>query len=811
MQIQLGESVNLLHGLAPTFPNTKIPWTRPKGTPLVTEPAVPLQNTATWQPIEVTFCQSIDALLDALFDYSVVPMNLLDGPLDIQPSHLMRDTAPKDLAMGLGCTEKMLNAPGFLLVQLQADRSVQHFSPEHQHINRKRKITNFLNDKGRHAMARLRLREMRKIGVNFHGDFTARQAQRYLKYFDDFGTHVIKTLKIGELLWQIVALSPDHIDQTAQFFNQNAQADKLSGPGAFGAQVFASMPWATRVGKIMTCGGAHLVGKISQDPIWNAHPPRLLDLAIHPAEEIERVMSQFDCNSITGAQFCAQALYMEDFRADALTRVLQTAFLQRFPKIQKVGWRQRGKVDPVAFVDSAGLSGVEALCVRSQPASHKFVMALALDNSPALRLGKDDITTLWLRASNATQSLSEIDVNAATFNPDTLKAIYVDGSLRIKARNQQDVHTLADGLWLGQGQDGKQVISSAPCEPTTEDLHENLSRLRVFCVLLDQLRGPAISPDMSIEVLTLVDRLLAVCNGQPSLNELSTDLHWIRHNASWRGKSSNSINPIVDTDVFSNISQFLRIPSNDQSLMAQNETMCESWEKTLNRGFNETQFNDALNLKVSNFTEAIKQFRDQYRTEETDAVLSALQGIATDQNPAELPTKQSASESPSAQLWNSVLCLRATIAGARAFYRPVSPDSWSQLGDQIISLAQVPLTMGGILQSAMQKLWPDVTGLNYFSNLYNELTQCALSTAQINQTLIWDHKAPLVCCAGPQMKRLIMSLQALNLACLNGAELPPLKKLEPEMIRNSIKLVHYQFKGVERPKTQNAPQKQTSC
>src|SRR6185503_16240450 len=100
-------------------------------------------------------------------------------------------------------------APAFLLVRLNGDRGTSYYTPEWQGLNRKARIVEWLTPEGRAAMARLRLRRTRHEGHEFHGDITARQARRYLAYFHDMGTHVVRSIRHGECLFQVFEANGD--------------------------------------------------------------------------------------------------------------------------------------------------------------------------------------------------------------------------------------------------------------------------------------------------------------------------------------------------------------------------------------------------------------------------------------------------------------------------------------------------------------------------------------------------------------------------------------------------------------------------
>lgn len=202
-QLHLGSAVNLLEGLRPA-PVTD------RGHPFPLAPQQPFRPLdldaadpeAPWQAPTLSFCRDLGELVDALFDYRVLPFQADGGrPFRLPASSLIlhgaaRHTALVELGSLLGL--EIRPDEGYLLLGVRRKAGDFLHEAEKGGIGRFIAIKDYWTAAGRHAMARLRTSGKTNGKTNGEAPLSARQAQRYLDYFYAFGTHFLSRIVVGQ-------------------------------------------------------------------------------------------------------------------------------------------------------------------------------------------------------------------------------------------------------------------------------------------------------------------------------------------------------------------------------------------------------------------------------------------------------------------------------------------------------------------------------------------------------------------------------------------------------------------------------------
>jgi hypothetical protein len=521
--VNLGDPVDLWAGLRPRFLSDGLPWRLPPGRPVRTElPGLP-SNPVEWGPPCLSLHESVADLLSHIFDYSASPMVGLDGPHSVTAGALMAGTSLAELETRLKMDLTVRPASAYLLVRLTGSRGTVYYPPEWQGLNRKARIVEWLTPEGRNAMARLRLSEMRHEGAEIHGDITARQARRFLGYFDEMGTHLVRSLSYGERLFQVFEANEERLPGLKDGFAREAGQDQLCGPLAFAMAHFTRRPWATGASPILTaseCAGAR---RAADHEIWTGggpdEPRSLLAPGALPAWKRTAVLDKLPARSIVGVGFASQALYLEDHRADAWTRLMRAGLSQRFPAVRLSGWRERGQFPLAGFLASAALAGEEALCKPAAPALRDLAFALDMTAPGRILDAPSDCLALFAATDPGSGRAAEFEIDGPAFDPAGLKIPFLDGAACFTDR-QGERSCLVEAVWLGPTDDGRPGIRGAPAEPDAAALTRHAPRLAAYARLMGLIQGPGFPPGAGAAMRRIAAWLAEAASHQPGLVQL---------------------------------------------------------------------------------------------------------------------------------------------------------------------------------------------------------------------------------------------------------------------------------------------------
>ncbi|ORE92723.1 hypothetical protein [Aurantimonas sp. 22II-16-19i] len=799
--LRLGDPVDLLSGLKPAFVAPELPWHRPAGTPVVSETAPVPAGPARWDPPVLSLHDSVEDLLSHVFDYSVAPMVGLDGPLSVCAGSLMAGQDLSDLEARLGLDLSLRPAHAHLLVRLGGRRGTATHTQEWLGLNRKVRILQWLTPEGRAAMARLRLREMRREGAELHGDVTARQAGRYLAYFEDFGTHVVRSITYGERLFQLFEVSGDLLASLRRVF---AEAPRpFCGPAAFAMAHLTRSPWTAKASPILSVGDCDIARRVTRHAIWASgspgDPPSLLSRGAVVPANLETVLAELPARSITAVGFACQALFMEDHRADAWARLMRGSLCQRFPGLRQVGWRERGSFRPQAFLKSARLSGDEALSKPALPSLPEIAFALDVTASGRLADPVPPCLALFAATDPGTGCAAWLESGASVaFDPSRLTIPFLDGALSVTSGDGRR-WCLVESAWIGG--DGAPGVVADPATPSEDLLIRFRPQLSAYLRLVARLQTPLFPTDVAAAMRRCAVWLAEVTAVHPALATLR-----LQALAVARGLGRHDPRQLTLGDEhLADLAALLRLaaalsglhPDGDDLRPAsqQQDLRLRAFHRRLPEYFPPA----ALAERVAAAAKALcRSFAGLAGApdlpDHARRLFRAGAGLAGPPDPRVLPHGLMPGEAPYPLLWNALLGLRARHAGLRAVLLAGEDrlgEAAEILSREPIGAADAPPDPAADAASALAALADDLRGCDaaVIARLPGEIAE--LVAASRSAGLLWraDDLAlsgSPTAEVGPQLHRLLVVLETLDLACLAGLPLAPLASLAPDLLAARI-------------------------
>jgi len=789
----LGDPVDLLAGLRPHFAGDLLPWRVPEGRPLCTEAPVPPDGPVVWEPPLLSLHESVAGLLSAIFDYSVVPMVGLDGPLLIAAGPLMtgarRDLSGLEDRMGLELRDRP--GGGYLLAALRGQTETAWFTPEWLGLNRKLRIRDWLTPAGRHAMARLRLVEMRREGHELYGDLTARQAARYLDYFESFGTHLVRSITRGACLFQVFELDPALLPGLRQMIGQEAGGTRVSGHAVYGFAHFTRAPWVLRASPVLSAGTCPYSEAVARDALWqdDAGGASLLSARARDGARRQAVLDRLPARTAVAVSFACQALYLEDHRADAWTRLFRAGLSHAFPDLHQTGWRPRGSFAPAPFLASAGLTGAAALCQGPSPALPSAALALDLTQTGPVAPPERDHLALFAATGPGTGGPMLLDNSWSHFDPARIKIPVLDGAVQVATRDGAR-YTLAEGVWLGSSLEGRPSIVAAPAEPAPDLLIRCKAHLTAHVALIERMQGPALLPATQVFMRRLALWLTEATRATPRL----AGLHWAAMQAHRGiGTAPPPVAPLAGAQDLAQALQaglaLLALPPDSAALDEATRDLARL-VGDLYRA--QPQARDAVTLDAQSraasaaLTERFAAMAGIAGLPDRLVTLCAA-GAALDQppDPRGVPHAALPGGEPCADLWNVLLALRQRLSECRAVLaagRGDPAEAAQLVAREALSARDGPADPARAFVATVRHLGDGAAWLGAIDieGLSREIA--ALAGLRPAATLLRRQAAVAPAALeglDPQIRRLLLMLDLLNLAAASGLPMAPLDSLAP--------------------------------
>lgn len=338
--LRLGDAVNLLGSLDLAQlggEGAVLPFAAPPRRPLATFAAVAEEGSealtarpapAFWSEPALSLHATAEDLITAIFDFRVLPFQA-DGGRPFRLSAGALALAPPRRAATLSRLESWLGLPlgeaeepGFVLLSVGRQGGDFQHEAEKGGIGRYLAIQDFWQREGRHAMARLR-----------KGELDARQAQRYLEYFYDFGTHFVSRIATGQRLLQVFACRPGFFAGLSQHVSREARGLAASGPLALGLRHLLKAESLAARGRIVALGGDGALAASLAAGAWRDEATgedSLFQPFLGSAAVRRELLASFRRSVPVEVCVTPQTSMMETFRAVAAARVMKGALLQRY-------------------------------------------------------------------------------------------------------------------------------------------------------------------------------------------------------------------------------------------------------------------------------------------------------------------------------------------------------------------------------------------------------------------------------------------------------------------------------------------------
>jgi hypothetical protein len=802
LDVNLGDPVDLWAGLEPRFLSTGRPWRLPQGRPLRTEiPSIPV-DPVEWGLPSLSLHQSVADLLSHIFDYSVSPMVGLDGPHSVTAGALMAGNSLAELEARLKIDLTVRSGAAYLLVCLKGTRGTRYYTPEWQGLNRKTKIMQWLTPEGRNAMTRLRLCEMRREGHEFYGDITARQARRYLGYFHDLGTHIIRSISYGERLFQVFEVNEDLLPGLRECFARESGQYQVCGPLAFGLAHFTRRPWVANASPILSASESTCAQQVAHHEIWisdrAAGHRSLLSPGALPTSSRTTVLGMLPAQSVVGVSFACQALYLEDHRADAWSRIMRAGLCQRFLRVRLSGWRMREQFPLATFLASAALAGEEALCKPAEPVLPDIAFALDLTVSGRVMKPSLDCLALFAATNPGTGIAAEFEIDCPAFDPEGLKIPFLDGALCFTDLKGER-SCLVEGVWLGRTDGGRPGIKGAPADPDAAVLTRHASQLAAYLRLMGQIQGAGFPPGAALATRRCAAWLAQATSGNTSLVQLRWQALLVARGAGQSEPGAFVLNRALKAG----LAQLLKSCMDLLALRPDNRELgasAQSVDRRLRAFYSslpDTLEVAELDRRSLAAGEALQRRFASLRKasdlpEHAAAAFSAGATLCLPPDLRRIPHAIVPGDDSYATLWNALLGLRARYAECRAILCAVqcrTAEAVDLLEREIINCRDVPpnpardvLTSLDALSGTLPRI--DAADRDMLLMEMVELLELSRSARLLQIASAGGPKGLQE--IGPQLRRLLLVLEILQLCRAANIPLAALDSLAPSMLAARI-------------------------
>jgi len=798
LDVNLGDPVDLWAGLEPRFLSSGPPWRLPQWKPLRTEiPSIP-SDPVEWDAPSLSFHASVADLLSGVFDYSVSPMVGLDGTLSLTAGALMAGNSLAELEARLEMDLTRRPAPAYLLARLSGKRGTRYYTPEWQGLNRKAKIIEWLTPEARNAMARLRLRDARHEGSELYGDVTARQARRYLGYFHDFGTHIVRSASYGELLFQVFEIDGDNLAAVRNSFARESERNQAHGPAAIGMAHFTRRPWAASASPILSASESAAAQQVAHHEIWTSDgsggQPFLLSPRAVPSFSRTAVLATLAAQSVVGVSFACQALYLEDHRADAWSRIMRAGLCQRFPGASLSGWRQREQFSPAGFLASAALAGAEALCKPAAPVLPDLAFALDLTAPGRVMEPSSDCLALFAATNPATGKAAELEIDCPAFDPERVKVPFLDGASCFTDR-EGGRSCLVEGVWLGRAADGRPGIVGTPAQPDLALLTRHAAQLAAYLRLMGHVQGPDFPPEAGLAMRRCAGWLADATSGSKSLVRLRWQALQVARGAGQIGPGAFPLDRALETGLARLLESCLDLlalhPESPELGVATQrmERQLRAFYANLPDGLTAA----ALDRKSVAAGKALERSFVRLGTasdlpEPAAAVFFAGASLTLPPDPRRMPHAILPGDDSYAILWNALLGLRARYAECRAILLAVqdrTAEAIDLLEREIVDCRDVPSNPASDVLISLDALsvTPPHIDAAIRDGLLTEMTELLdLTGAAHLLQLRSAHGAEASEEIGPQLERLLLVLEMSQLCRAADLRLGQSSSLAPSAL-----------------------------
>lgn len=417
--IQIGSAANLLLGFKPlwnTSENGSSPLFAPPKSPItITEENIVTRENALFGYPLVTLHDNVESLLNDLFEYVILPFkgeersfSMPSGPLILNSRD--RDNAITTLSNYIGVD--LSKDYSYMLVKLRRFSGIS----DHE-VLRKSGAKTFdrmvhLTKEGRLAMSRLRPGKRLSFGLAHDASISENQAEGYLNFFYEYGTHFISRIYYGDYIFQVFAYNKDNFTCIKEAFAEDSIDGALTGLQAMNYNYYTNNRLVSEYGAIVIHSGDSKLEKTLADKAWYderyVHGNSIFAAFTNHALAQTLFLSQFDEILPIGFELTPLNRFIEIFRSFSWQRVLKGALLQRYGNSIKLAVPRLNKDDIVKTINNPI---DELLTQAAMPSGEEVLLYENIMDMGKLSLESKDKVKNIIVMSNAMQFADKTSVN----------------------------------------------------------------------------------------------------------------------------------------------------------------------------------------------------------------------------------------------------------------------------------------------------------------------------------------------------------------------------------------------------------------
>ncbi|HEY9059109.1 MAG TPA: MAC/perforin domain-containing protein [Pseudobacteroides sp.] len=483
--VQIGTSVNIIYGFKPLWK-----FYDEDGSPFFSLPCKPIRTSLPQPILEpqtffsyplITLHDEVKSLLSSLFEYRVLPFkgkekvfNIPTGPLILDHPDNSEVLGKLGSYMGLDLTQDC----SYMLVKLR------RFSGEASHeVLRETGAVTFdkqlhLTKEGRVAMSRLRPGIKLCEGLKHDAIVTERQAEGYLDFFQNYGTHFVSKLYFGDYIFQVFAYSKENFTVLKEAFKNDSVRRELTGYSALSWNYYTNRSLVGQYGRIISHSGDKRLSQTIEQKKWHDEKYAKCDSIFtafikYPYAQTS-FLGQFDKIVPIGFELTPINRFIEIFRSFSWQRILKGALIHQYgydinlsvSRLRGYNWEdllkyKKGEYPPIIsqsedieicqpIVDLGKLELENHAKIKSLSVTADVMNA---SKKAVINIPGRSITFIcpWLEAAEESPESTTLMVSEEAFSDLKLYIGIMWGVMRVVSEAGSRHYTLLDGFCFTEG------------------------------------------------------------------------------------------------------------------------------------------------------------------------------------------------------------------------------------------------------------------------------------------------------------------------------------------------------------------------
>ncbi|MFT7009217.1 MAG: hypothetical protein ACJAXJ_003765 [Colwellia sp.] len=499
-----------------------------------------VQKNARWGDLSLTTHDDLPDLVNELFDYSVLPFSPQTKNFSVPTSALMLcdplyEENTSRLCEYIGVDKAHHQEFGYVLIKVKRQDQSHDFQGLEGGIARRIKIEDHWQREGLRAVGRLRVKEKINRAGCLDAIVSARQAERYLDYFYNFGTHLVSSVTQGDIIFQVFSYPLPRFAQLKNKMLADFGQLHLSGLSVLSFHSLLTIDWDVNYGHIRSAANDGLLQGSIGDGHWYEHALLKKNILLTPFLNFQAestaltVLEPFTASTAIAIKFSPQNKLMTQFRACAWDRLLKAAFFQSFGNAIQM------PCTPIFAKQEHSLLGYQAKYLNSKQSTftsmvndldiitvrEEYKLLLLNNNYCAIRIEIDadktiklvndklDICCYQLMVKNQSKSLPVISVSDTAFASKKMLIATMQGGFFLQNHTGDRRLTVFEGMQLGDGEQYKHscfkkvVIDDDLQAPKPDFIRQNVTSIYALYQLSKIIQlAPSLYPieDVSLSV-----------------------------------------------------------------------------------------------------------------------------------------------------------------------------------------------------------------------------------------------------------------------------------------------------------------------